>query len=309
MLQTEPAKVRLSVSEAKDRIRRNPYGLNLNDVSSFEPGAAKEVATKHGPVYLNGLRVLTVEDAAELAKYKGPELHLDGLDQISEGAMQEFASRSSRARLYFGLSSLSDGVAEAIGKLRDDVFLNRVTELSLANAQHISTPGSGFMSLDGLTDVSTELASKLVQRRGALSLSGLTKLTKPLAEALTAARHQLWLNGLTDLSPFDANVIASDSRTLYLDGLTALSDETASALARSIALSLNKLAHLTDSVAVILGNMKGRLTLNGVEELSDEAAKSLATYKGSGMELKKPKSLSDSALAALESNDNIKLTT
>jgi len=108
---------------------------------------------------------------------------------------------------------------------------NEFTGLDEAAASVLARCQAGWMSLDGLRDLSEAAACGLASYAGPLYLNGLTQLSDAVARALAAHRgSKLSLDGLTQLSDETALALAGYPGMLSLDGLTFLSPRAYHAL-------------------------------------------------------------------------------
>lgn len=133
------------------------------------------------------------------------------------------------------------------------------------------------LSLDGLSEVSTDVLDELVQHDGDLHLNGLGHLTADQAASL--ANHRggaLALNGLTSLD-------LETATQLVRRGIDSLSDDEPREAAaqrhvickHSKPLFLNGLKAVSDDVAAVLATYGGAVHLAGLVDVSDEAMRML----------------------------------
>jgi hypothetical protein len=165
-----------------------------------------------------------------------------------------------------------------------------------------------WLSLDGLTSLSPDVAEVLVEPAGALSLNGLTELSPEAAAVL--ARHKplphfgqadLRLNGLKTLSPAAAEALATHEGMILLHslekldsaplakkltaqwgelrlGITDLSPEIAAELAKNEGVAEDKtrpgvIHRRADRAPSVL-------RLDNIKSLSPETAEALAKHRG-----------------------------
>jgi hypothetical protein len=135
-----------------------------------------------------------------------------------------------------GLNTLSAPLAKKLAE-EEKGDLKRFKALSAKAAEALSRAKCNTLRLDGLRELSPEVAKALAQNKGNLYLCGLTTLSPEVAEAL--AQHEgtgiclgweLAGRGLTTLSDEAAKALAQYQGTLELGRLTTLSDEAAKAL-------------------------------------------------------------------------------
>jgi hypothetical protein len=110
--------------------------------------------------------------------------------------------------------------------------LRKLRRLSSAVAEILEEFNGHLLSLDGLTEVTPEVAESLARGKASLSLDGLSEITPQVAELLVRSDGDLSLNGLKVISPDVAGIFAKHAGgSLHLDGLTSLSPTVARALA------------------------------------------------------------------------------
>lgn len=87
-----------------------------------------------------------------------------------------------------------------------------------------------LLYLNGLTELSPEVAEALAQHKGILYLNGLAAVSDEAAEALSQNKGDLSLDGVRTLSEKAAQAFSHHDGSLFLGGLTALSGEAAAML-------------------------------------------------------------------------------
>jgi hypothetical protein len=195
------------------------------------------------------------------------------------------------------MTSLTPEVARELAKHRGPLKLDRLVELSLEVAREFAA-SSATLSFGGLTSVDPEAIQALAagvphpeygskygrQTRefGDLKLNGLTQITPELARAIASHPRNIALNGLQELSPEVARELAADRRGfLELRGVRSISAEVAVLLGNTSAgLILSGVRRLTPGAAAGLAQTSGGLFLNGLRFLSVEVAHALATHRG-----------------------------
>lgn len=137
--------------------------------------------------------------------------------------------------------------------------------------------------LDGLLELSPEVAELLATTRCQLSFKSLRVLLPDAAAALAGSRAGwLYVDGPTSLSPDAAKALAQHRHQLTLNGIKELPAGVAEHLGKhkGTSLELNGLVRLSDEDAAWLGNYKGQLSLSRIDRLTDEQARSLAKCGG-----------------------------
>lgn len=284
--------------------------LELDKVTTLSDASAAALSKHNGTVYLHGLIELSgtpghiaISQKIGRQKYESGTTEQFALQSISPEAADGFFGRLGRQKTIWlrNISQISDEMALIISKARffvaldnlkqisgspghvalakrlasdGEVRLDKLTDLSVKAAAALSDTKE-LLSLDGIANLSDELAARLSRHRGdCLRLNGISTLSENAAAALAKHTGTLFLNGLTSLSEAATAEIATHHGDLYLDSLKTLSLSQAWMLSQHTGglLSLNGLLLLTFDVAEALGRHHGPLLLNGVRCLSYAAA-------------------------------------
>jgi hypothetical protein len=177
------------------------------------------------------------------------------------------------------LETLTIAQAALLAARAGDLSLDGLTEISDEVAEILSHHVGGSLSLNNITTLS-ETAAALARHEGDVDLQALTRLTSEALAAKLAISTDLW--NLAEITPEAARVVvAADSPWSMFDGLEDLSVETAAAFAHSRStLSFGGLRALSDDVATALVPHEGCLCLGGLAALSVDTARILAQHKG-----------------------------
>jgi hypothetical protein len=279
----------LAEVEAVSQMQEPLSLLSLKKVSDLVAVALSE----HRGRYLSlGVDFLSDEAARALGQYKG-WLFLDSLESISVEVALGLAQH--KGHLYLnGLKSLSEKAARALC------------------AEQKKTSGRS-LSLDGLSEISAEVASALAQYNGNISLRGLRSFSEEVVCALAqngGAHLGSLLNGLERLGDEHfglARAAAQNLHSLSLDNLKFISPKAASAFALLEGnLTLNGLTSLSEDVArsLCVGDgtvdrrqlrRRGTISFNGLEVLSDDVAQIFAEFGTWDFYLDRVTSLSNKA--------------
>jgi mono/diheme cytochrome c family protein len=300
-------------------------GLSLRGLTSVSPEGARALAARKGAeAVLNGLTSMTPETATLLAKagaWKGAlptmtavpddlagplaalgghRIELPGLREISPSAAAALAG-SFQGRLS-SLQTLTPDVAALLVKnLRGECVLDGLRDLSAELATVIATVPVPT-SLDGLKTLSPDVVEVLGKRKGPLSFNGIAELSADaLAKLLKRELPACRLEGLTKLPDEAAGpLIGHPKWSGRLPRLGAASETVAAALAasRSWNGSLPAVKSLSAAAAARLAERSGNLALDGLEALPDDVAAALATHRGGTLSLDGVRTLSDKAAAA-----------
>ena len=214
-------------------------------------------------------------------------------------------------RVWWPYETLDGNAALYLAELEElTVDLSEVIQLDPGVAQTLFGGNLQHIVLDGLSDLSVELAKAIAEAWNwsspswvKLSLNGLNTLSEAAAQALVAIDEGIdieeWvllLDGLEELPPEVAAALTGRRSApsdffwhhLSFNKLTSLSIDTARVLAwhdtdsssNIASLSLAGLATLSDDLAVALSEHVGELLLDGVSALSETAAAALANHGG-----------------------------
>jgi hypothetical protein len=352
----------LNAEEAKQIARYKCKTLRLDGLKTLEPDAAWELARYRGDLHLDGITALSGDVAKALSLHEGGCLSLNGLTQLQPdvaGALAPFKNQL----LLNGISHISDETCQALARRACGLSLNGLTSLSpkalrtLAQPEEWATTVAGpaplpdyardrlsrlkakVLALDGLVELSPDAERALSLHCGPLSLAKLASLnTFELAHALKYVNegnvrcsdmhlsdsaiaglaadvdpdHNEWikdfdleLDCVRELSPaLAAELVGFNGYSLQLNKLTHVSDEVAGILGTCEVwhLHLDGLTTLTEKAAAGLAARTGELFLSGLKSVDAAAAKALAKCKGNvclyGLE-----SLSDPDLASKLAED------
>ncbi len=256
-----------------------------------------EAESRSGILQLSRTHEITPAVAEALAEFRGETLIL-GLKSLSPEVAAALA-RSQAANVWLhSVTTVSPAAAEAIVKLRGHLVLTSLAELdSVALAEKLAArPGAlsfpylttispeiaaalakseRSLTLAGLTDVSTDVQEKLAGTVGGLSLPNLTSLDSlPLAKKLAAS--VVLLPELKKLSAEQAELLlgarfqGSFSGGIYWS-LAAVTPEVANVLAANpstVNLTLVGNGPISDAVLRTLLRSRLKLTLRDLEELT-----------------------------------------
>lgn len=153
--------------------------------------------------------------------------------------------------------------------------------------------GEEFMELDIYSIIDPDAASELAGMYDGmeLSLNGLEELTPEVAEALSDHTYRLELNGLKGISDEVAGILARHEGDLGLDGILELSSAAAESLSRHDGdyglIFLSGLRRLTDEPGHVLlaAHLASsfdleELVLDGLVDLHERSAVELARHGG-----------------------------
>jgi hypothetical protein len=280
-------------------------------------------------LYLRDLTSLSVETAAELAKFTGTWLCLDGLSSLDAKTAKALAGFKGHLSIN-GLPALEAETAKAVAESQCEVLtLNGVTTLDSEAARELARFRGKWLYLNGLQAISADTAKSLANFGGEiLSLQGLVELSPEAAQGLATYTGTLWgiggingdghlyLHGLTKLSPEAAAQLAAFFGRALTLGMPEISPEVARELARWNPgrknptagvigfLNFPNLQSLSPEAAQAIADTKCASLSLGAKTLDAAALQALGGFKGKGkISLSSLESLSPDAAKAIAGSD------
>jgi len=210
-------------------------------------------------------------------------LTLDRLNSIIEEAGAEDPGTDFPSHDQLDLyQQLDEGAARRLAKLRGDLYLDGLIELSGETARILSTH-RGELFLRNLRKLSLAAYESLGKYRGTRLVIRVTSLSEEASEALSRYKgDELVLCDLKKLSVAAARKLSNCKCSLTLWGLASLSTPAAAALSRhrgsdcDSILCFSSLTYLSGPAATWLAQYKNRLSLPELERLGDGAADALS---------------------------------
>lgn len=186
--------------------------INLDRVTTIEPGSLVELTQAKRSFNFGGLREITPELARAFVKCQACGLRFPFVTRISPEVAAVLVTGTAQALMLPGLTTLEPEVAAALAACPSwDPVLPGVTSLA--------------------PDAAAALAS-FVSRRGDLQLPGLTTLEPEVAAALARCeRFVPVFPAVRAIEPAAVAALAACRRPVGLPGLTPLTPEVAAALA------------------------------------------------------------------------------
>lgn len=215
--------------------------LELTGVTEISPEVARGLAGgKRWAVEL-GLRSISVEVAAELAKFQG-EIYLPELEAVSVEAAMAFSHH--RSYLDLGKAKISAEVAETLLLHGGDVGMMGVARLergvgdilalhkseirlmleeidSIALAKKMFAANHGSSSVCNLRTMSPEIAAEYARQNPGY-LEHLDSLSLEAATELAKGRHDLDFPALNSLTPELAKALTDRKPAVYFIGIKSL---------------------------------------------------------------------------------------
>jgi hypothetical protein len=221
----------------------------------------------------------SVVEGADQA-WRTPAGHVFKESEVSADQARELA-RKYPVLVLENVKTLSPGVAEALVTPYMDTFLTlpALESLDVEAAMKLSAR-RGHLRLWGLKTLTPEAATALCGSKGqGVELNGVTEVSSELASALVGGRRTRLSIGVHTLTGENAPILAGFSGGLWCPNLEVLPIEAAKALGSHRGeLALGK-AKLTHEVATALLQHDGYLYLTGVARLEPGVGDILARYK------------------------------
>ena len=196
--------------------------------------------------YARGADSFTVEEVRQLVeKHEGGSLHaLEHLEELPDAIAAELGRFKGTFLNLNGVKRLSDNAAHAVGQAQCLLSLNGLHRLS-DNAAKSLGAHDGKLILGGLTRLSDEAAEGLSQHRCELVIPRAKGLSERALISLANVEGGLWLDAQETISVKAAEALSHNEHGLMLPGVYTISDEAAAALAnfRGNTLYLINLTH------------------------------------------------------------------
>ncbi|MCL4201506.1 MAG: hypothetical protein KJ000_03365 [Pirellulaceae bacterium] len=269
----------ITVQQARDLVQEieaeSPFGiLQLSRTYELTPAVAEALAEFRGEMLILGLKSLSAEVAAALAKSQAETVWLHSVTSVSPEA------------------------AESLVKLPGHLFLTSLAELDSVPLAEKLVARPGALSFPYLTTISPEIAAVLAKNERSLTLAGLTDVSLDVQEKLAKAAGGLSLPNLTSLDSLpltkklaasvvllpDVKKLSAEQAELLLGAkgqgsfwggiwlpLAAVTPEVANVLAATpstVNLTLVGDGPLPDAVLRTLLRSRLRLSLRDLEELT-----------------------------------------
>ena len=171
-----PARVseNITVQQARELVQKveakSPFGiLQLSRTYEITPAVAEALAEYRGEMLILGLKSLSPEVAAALAKSRAVNVWLHSVTSVSPDA------------------------AEALVKLPSHLFLTGLAELDSVPLAEKLAAGPGALSFPYLTRISPQIAAALAKSEQSLTLAGLTDVSLDVQEKLAETVGRLSL--------------------------------------------------------------------------------------------------------------------
>ena len=269
----------ITVQRARDLVREveaeSRFGiLQLSRTYEITPAVAEALAEFRGEMLILGLKSLSPEVAAALAKSQAETVWLHSVTSVSPEAAESLVKLPGHLFLTSLAELESVPLAEKLVARPGALSFPYLTTISPEIAA-VLAKNERSLTLAGLTDVSLDVQEKLAEAVGSLSLPNLTSLDSlPLAKKLAAS--VVLLPELKKLSAEQAELLLGAKGQgsfwggIYLP-LSAVTPEVANVLAATpstVNLTLVGNDPLPDAVLRTLLRSRLRLSLRDLEELN-----------------------------------------
>ncbi len=269
----------ITVQQARDLVQEvkaeSRFGiLQLSRTYEITPAVAEALAEFRGEMLILGLKSLSPEVAAALAKSQAETVWLHSVTSVSPEAAEALVKLPGHLFLTSLAELDSVPLAEKLAARPGALSFPYLTTISPEIAA-VLAKNERSLTLAGLTDVSLDVQEKLAETVGGLSLPNLTSLDSlPLAKKLAAIA--VLLPEVKKLSAEQAELLLGAKGQgsfwggIYLP-LSAVTPEVANVLAttpRTVNLTLVGDGPLPDAVLRTLLRSRLRLTLRDFEELT-----------------------------------------
>jgi hypothetical protein len=262
--------------------------LLLNGIEVLTDGDdAQALASNQGDLHLEGLEYLS-EDAADGLSESEWTLHFDRffvrqLNESSEPCLIDQISRLAQRRIESGLPLQLTEFARDLVKKSHSGFRFYLPDLSGVLAKALAELDFN-LTIERLKSLPDEVAAELSCHKGKLFLNDVVKLSDSAARNLANHEGPLSLNSIQRLSKTASEILFRRNFPDSFNGLTMLPPEIAKRLVEGYWLDLSSIKSLSADAAKELSRFEGTIWLNGLSKLSTAAANAFASHEG-GLEL------------------------
>lgn len=235
---------------------------------------------------------ISLEEARSAALQAGP-LDLDGLVTLAPEAAMALAQHEGPISLRGLVDRLRSAevlpapVAALVARTDAPLHLDGLAEISLELAVSLG-PHRHLLALPAVRSLPADVAEALAGHVGPVELAGLESLESASLARKLLAGGEANFSSIASVSPTVADILADAEQPLDLTRLVAaaadhddLDDSTARLIARHAgAVRLLRLRTLSPDVARLLAETSGDLEFTGLGTLAPEAAEALAKHDG-----------------------------
>lgn len=287
-LPTKPSE-EITVQRARELVQQvqaeSRFGiLQLSRTHEMNPNVAAVLAQFRGEMLILGLRSLSPEVAATLAKSQAATVWLHSVTSVAPEAAEAIAKLPGHLVLS-GLVELdSVPLAEKLARRPGVLSLPYLKQITPEVAVALGKAPRG-LTLGALADVSPEIQDKLAETVGALTMPNLSSLDSlPLTKKLAAGfASSVLLPAIKTLSVEQATEIASVKRPFFLGGmllpLSVMTEGVATVFAENPGAGRLELGvgPISEPSLKILVQSQVSIGLREVDSLNSEQVRILAT--------------------------------
>jgi hypothetical protein len=221
----------------------------------------------------------------------------------------EYIESNADGECFNGCTEIDIKAAEKLASYEDILYLDVLKQVPLDCLKILVKHVGGYLSLNGLNQLSKEDAKCLAEFEGDLCLNGIHEISDEVAELLSQHKGDIELNNLSHVSASCAKALQEHESVIHLDSLSGSTDcadtfvlvaknspgvpslnELSECNAKLLVglhegLELNGLRDLKVETAEVLAMHTGIIQLNGIEEISNECLNVLASFKGKEISL------------------------
>jgi hypothetical protein len=285
----------ITAEAAEELIFQCSNSLHIPFITTIDAAAAKVLAQWKWWLWLSGLKVLCRESAAELSRFKGERLLLNGLVSITPEVARHLAGVKSQL-VFNGLKSISSEVAQALSEHKNELHLNGIRTIKAGELAPLMRC-KGSIGLEGLTSLDHQCAKLIVdgsKSTGSRSrqvskqewrFPSIKRIDDSALTALMGLQGTLQL-GIRKLSLAQARICSQFKGEKLILDIVSIDAKIADALsAYHGCLDLGNVTQIDDSVASILVQRTGELKMWGLENVTENTREMLKNVDSSRLNL------------------------
>ena len=272
------------------------YNEMLNTMNRLSKSDAQQIVKKaRKKLQLDGLTQLSTDLAKALARFKGKDLHLNGIKSLSHSASIELV-KGCHTGLSLSLNGIEQVAPEVIRTLAQCSYttlsLNGIRRLTPELAQALSEVRAKSLMLNGLNDLDSVTGSHLAKiKTNTLSLDGLKAISPQLAKALSHYKDHLTLLGIDHLVPEAAQIFMEQRPKKLSINFKNLNHETVKLMTElhPNRLDFKSLEEIDSKSALAFSDYQGDLIFSKLKRLDSLSAQALAKSKAKSIRFEKLK--------------------
>ena len=180
----------------------------------------------------------------------------DWCDFISDEAAEILSNH--QGKVYLGVTSLSDSAAMSLSKIKGELILPELNEISEDGLRFLSHHEGGI-ALSSIGDLSDDLIDAFAKRSGYLNI-GLTHLKNHAALLLSKHRGDLHLDSLTEISDEAAEQLSKHQGDLSFGSLEKISTQSAESFSKHLGDIYLPYVEINDEIGRIFAKKQGFIT-------------------------------------------------